>query len=33
MEWPSLIEDIYLAVSRIFDGFFKFLENIFKMDN
>lgn len=28
MDW-SIIEDAYLALSRIFDGFFKFLYNIF----
>ena len=28
MDWP-MIEDIYLALSRVFDGFLKFLYNIF----
>lgn len=28
MEWP-MIEDIYLAFTRIFDGFLNFLANIF----
>lgn len=27
MEWQELIEQIYLAVSRVFDGFFKFIRN------
>ncbi len=33
MQWAELVEKIYLAVSRIFDGFFGFLDTIFKMDN
>lgn len=33
MEWQELIEKIYLAISRTFDGFFKFLEKIFQMGN
>lgn len=27
MAWNELIEQIYLAVSRVFDGFFKFIQN------
>lgn len=30
MEWPDMLEKIYLTFSRIFDGFIKFLDNIFK---
>lgn len=33
MEWAELVEKIYLAFSRIFDGFFNFLDSVFKMDN
>lgn len=28
MDWP-MIEDLYLAMTRIFDGFLNFLYNIF----
>ena len=28
MEWPML-EQLYLIFSRVFDGFFNFLNNIF----
>lgn len=28
MEWAKLVETIYLAFSRIFDGFLIFLKNI-----
>lgn len=28
MDWP-MMEDIYLAMTRIFDGFLKFLAKIF----
>ncbi len=31
MDWP-MIEDVYLALTRIFDGFLKFLYNIFGKD-
>ncbi len=30
MEWQELIEKIYLAVSRVFDGFFEFIDSIIK---
>lgn len=33
MEWPKLVETIYLTFSRIFDGFLNFLNTVFKMDN
>ena len=26
--WAKTVEKIYLAISRIFDGFFNFLKNI-----
>ncbi len=28
MEWPVLVESLYLSFSRIFDGFINFLYNI-----
>ena len=28
MEWTEMLEKIYLAFTRIFDGFFNFLNNI-----
>lgn len=28
MEWPVLVESIYLAFSRIFDGLISFFANI-----
>ncbi len=31
--WAQIVEKIYLAVSRIFDGFLNFLDTVFKMDN
>ena len=31
MDWP-VIEQVYLALSRIFDGFLNFLYNIFGKD-
>lgn len=30
MQWQELVEQIYLAVSRVFDGFFDFIDTILK---